>query len=131
MRSSAISPTKEQLTCRGFVPLTSLQSRDQTIEELGTNPVIIGIMPEMLSFFYRDEILILYDDVLTENIYDASNLATLKGSKYHKKRNQFNQYQKSTTTFSLTIMDKPGMRSCTSWKGNTAKVAQWMTSKFS
>ncbi|MFA5467308.1 MAG: hypothetical protein WC251_05595 [Candidatus Izemoplasmatales bacterium] len=54
----------------------SLQSRDQTIEELGTNPVIIGIMPEMLSFFYRDEILILYDDVLTENIYDASNLAT-------------------------------------------------------
>lgn len=65
-----------------------------TIREAAVNPVIVGITPAMLPFFDSDDMLLLYDDVLAEYIYDAKALATLDGPKYHRKRNQFKQFQK-------------------------------------
>ena len=57
-------------------------------------PVIVGITPAMLPLFDDEDMLVLYDDVLAEYIYDPTALATLAGSKYHKKRNLFNQFTK-------------------------------------
>ncbi|NLZ61374.1 MAG: GNAT family N-acetyltransferase [Acholeplasmataceae bacterium] len=71
------------------------------LRELAAIPVIVGITPEMLPFFDEEDMLLLYDDVLAEYIYDAKDLVTLKGAKYHKKRNLFNQFQKKYR-FALT-----------------------------
>ena len=65
------------------------------LRELAAIPVIVGITPEMLPFFDEEDMLLLYDDVLAEYIYDAKDLVTLKGAKYHKNATCSTNFKKS------------------------------------
>jgi len=64
------------------------------IHELDPSAVIVGLTEKMLPMVNQPHQFILYDDVLSEYIYLSKEMIELKGSKFHRKRNQLSQFMK-------------------------------------
>jgi hypothetical protein len=64
------------------------------IKNLDSDAMIYGLTKTMIDLLNHDDFLILEDLSLDEYIYLSKDLALLKGSKFHRKRNLLNQFKK-------------------------------------
>ena len=58
---------------------------------------IFGLVESMLPFFSSFKGLLLEDDMLSEYIYESHDFIHLEGRRFHRKRNQLNQFKKKYT----------------------------------
>ncbi len=72
---------------------------------------IVGLTKPMKTMLDKLDVVLLADDRLAEYIYRAKDMIALRGSLYHRKRNQFNQFAKTYAYRfeSYRIEDKPAV----------------------
>ena len=56
---------------------------------------IVGLTKPMKTLLKDLDVVLLEDDRLAEYLYRSKDMIELRGSKYHRKRNQFNQFEKT------------------------------------
>ena len=61
------------------------------------NAAVFGLVEWMLPFFSSFNGLLLEDDMLSEYIYESHEFIRLEGRRFHRKRNQLNQFKKKYT----------------------------------
>jgi len=84
---------------RVYLPPVASQPQDfafcmEKIHAMDPTAVIVGLTEKMLPMINQPYQFVLYDDVLSEYIYSTREMIDLKGSKYHRKRNQLSQFIK-------------------------------------
>lgn len=89
-----------RLGARSYFPpiagtMDAFQTAIKALRIEDEEPLMVGLTERMLAMLPNDVGIVLYDDLLAEYIHSAEELAELKGSKFHRRRNLFSQFQKN------------------------------------
>ena len=84
-------------------------------KELGITPVIYGITESyknMLEESFEGQFVYSYDDGNNDYIYNASDLAELRGKKYHGKRNHITNFKKNNPDWGYEEISEDNISDC-------------------
>lgn len=84
-------------------------------KENGVTPVIYGVTAnykKLLDEYFPDKFDYKFDDGYNDYIYSVEKMASLRGKKYHSKRNHITNFKKNNPDWSFEILNKDNLNEC-------------------
>lgn len=82
---------------------------------LGIKPRIYGVTEnykKLLDGYFPDKFSYEYDDSMNDYIYSVEKMASLRGKKYHSKRNHITNFKKNNPDWSFEAICKDNINDC-------------------